>query len=184
MARAPETQPAPDGETQPSPDELARDAASPAPPATAGPATDPPIRALLRREESYAIHALLNIAENPGTNAAVIAEQLAMPRAFMSKVLRRLVEAGYIESTMGRNGGVWLKKAPEEVTLLGLIETMSGPLMLDTCEAGATCVTQRRKGYCRLNRAYRAADLQIRMLLQNIRLSDLADPPAESGAPI
>ena len=67
------------------------------------------LRTLLKREESYAVHALLNIAENPGTNAAEIANQLKMPAAFVAKVLRKLVEVGFIESKMGRSGGVTLK---------------------------------------------------------------------------
>lgn len=62
------------------------------------------LRTLLKREESYAIHALINIAENPGTNAAEIAKRLEMPAAFLAKVMRKLVNAGFVESQMGRSG--------------------------------------------------------------------------------
>ncbi len=131
------------------------------------------LRTLLKRDESYAIHALINVGENPGTNAATIAEQLQLPKAFTAKVLRRLVEAGWIESRMGRAGGVWLIADPDAVTLLDVMEAVSGPVMLDTCQAETRCVTQRRKGVCRLNRAYVAADRAIREALRNVRLSDL-----------
>ena len=93
------------------------------------------LRTLLKREESYAVHALLNIAENPGTNAAEIAKQLKMPPAFVAKVLRKLVEVGFIESKMGRSGGVTLKVRLEDISLLNAIEVMSGPIILDTCQS-------------------------------------------------
>lgn len=136
----------------------------------------------MRREESYAIHALIDVGTHPGTNAVAVAERLSMPKAFMAKVLRSLVNAGWIESRMGRAGGVWLVADPERVTLLDVIEAMSGPVMLDTCQAEARCATQRRTGACRLNRAYHAADRAVREALRDVRLSDLisGDPPAQA----
>lgn len=143
----------------------------------APPAPEPlPLRTLLRREESYAVHALVNIGENPGTSAAAVARQLQLPRAYTAKVLRRLVEAGWVESRMGRAGGVWLRVDPAELTLLEVMEGVSGPLRLDPCLAQARCVTQRRRGRCRLNHAYARADAAIRAALAEVRLSELIDP--------
>lgn len=136
-------------------------------------AVRPPLRPLLRREESYAIHALIDVGSHPGTNAAAVARRLSMPKAFMAKVLRTLVEAGWVESRMGRSGGVWLVVDPERVTLLDVMEATSGPVMLDTCQAEARCATQRRTGTCRLNRAYVAADRAVREALRGVRLADL-----------
>lgn len=138
------------------------------------------LRLLLKREESYAIHALINIAENPGTNAARVAEQLELSKTYMAKVLRKLVEAGIIESQMGRSGGVRLKVAPQDLDLVTVIEAVSGPLMLDWCQAQARCATQRRKGYCKLNRAYYQAGREIRQVLQGVRVADLYEPAAEA----
>lgn len=131
------------------------------------------VRTLLKREESYAIHALIDIASRPGTNAAAVADRLSMPKAFMAKVLRKLVEAGFIDSQMGRSGGVWLKRPLDEVTMLNVMEAMSGPFVMDTCQAEVLCATQRRTGYCRLNVAYHSAGDQIRNLLGQIRLDAL-----------
>ncbi|UCH27700.1 MAG: Rrf2 family transcriptional regulator [Trueperaceae bacterium] len=134
-------------------------------------------RNLLKREESYAVHALLNIAENPGTTAAEISSQLEMPAAFMAKVLRKLVNAGFIESKMGRGGGVVLRVEPEEVTLLDVIEGVSGPVVLDACQLKQACVTQRRKGHCNLKVAWISATLDIRERLASVSLAQLSDAP-------
>lgn len=141
------------------------------------------IRTLLSREESYAVHALIDIAAHPGTNAATIAERLSMPKAFMAKVLRKLVEAGFVESQMGRKGGVWLAVPLSEVSVLRVLETMSGAFVMDTCQAEVLCATQRRKGYCRLNVAYHSVGGQIRALLDGIRLDTLADAPPRGDTP-
>lgn len=141
-------------------------------PRTATPRTAT-LRTLLRREESYAIHALIDVGSHPGTNAAAVARRLAMPKAFMAKVLRTLVEAGWVESRMGRAGGVWLTVDPTTLTLLDVMEATSGPVMLDTCQAEVSCATKRRTGSCRLNRAYVAADRAIREALRGVRLADL-----------
>ena len=138
-----------------------------------------PWRTLLRREESYAIHALINIAENPGTSAAVIAEQLQIPYPFLAKVLRRLVEVGFIESQKGRGGGVTLKVEPRNLTLLDVIEAMSGPVILDTCQTKARCPTQQRKGHCKLKNAWVTASLGILEVLGRVTLAQLCDSPSE-----
>lgn len=139
------------------------------------------LRLLLKREESYAVHALLYIAEKPGTNAAEIATALRMPPAFMAKVLRKLVTAGFIESQMGRSGGVRLRVNLNDITLLDVIEKVSGALVLDACQVKERCVTQERKGYCGLRLTYLATTVKIRDLLGGIVLAQLMNGTADAG---
>lgn len=141
----------------------------------------PSLRTLLRREESYAMHALIYASENPGASAARIAEDLKMPAAFMAKVLKRLATAGLVENRMGRHGGVWPRVDTVDVTLLNVIEAVSGPLVMDTCEAKAECVTMQRKGHCHLNVAYHRTSFELRRLLSAVRVGDLADPLPHEG---
>lgn len=133
------------------------------------------LRTLLKRDESYAVHALLNIAENPGAHAAEIALHLKLPAAFIAKVLRKLVEVGYVESKMGRGGGVRLKVDLEHISLLNAIEAISGPLILDTCQMQARCATQRRKGHCNLKAVWLTTTVELREMLDRVKLSQLVD---------
>ncbi len=147
-----------------------------------------PYRTVLRKEESYAIHALIYAAENPGAAAAKIAHDLKMPPAFLAKVLRRLAQAEYVENRQGRNGGVTINIDPSKVSLLDVIETVSGPLIVDTCQTKKSCPTQERKGYCRLNVAWMTTSLAIREVLGGVLLSQLIDttgvaPGASAKAP-
>jgi Rrf2 family protein len=136
------------------------------------------LRTLLRRDESYAIHTLINVAENPGTSTAEIAERLQLPPAFTAKVVRKLVNAGLVASRMGRTGGLSLKVDLDELSMLDVIEGVSGKLVLDTCQTKRLCATQQRKGRCNLKLAWLATTLQIRDVLGEVRMSQLCDLPA------
>ena len=132
-------------------------------------------RTLLRREESYAIHALIYAAENPGASAARMAEELQMPPAFLAKVLRKLSAAHFLESKPGRNGGVTLRVDVERLSLLDVIEALSGSLVVDTCQTKVRCATQQRKGFCRLNVAWVSTSHAIRETLDKVHLAQLID---------
>jgi Rrf2 family protein len=138
---------------------------------------DPRVRTLLRREESYAVHALIFLHECPGAPAAKVAAALKTPAAFTAKVLQRLAATGLVEAKQGRSGGVHLRVPLAELTLLDVIEAMSGTVLMDTCETKAACATQQRKGYCRLNTAWVGLTLQLREALRSVRLDALADAP-------
>lgn len=133
------------------------------------------LRTLLKREESYAIHALINIAENPGTHAHQIADDLDMPAAFMAKVLRKLVKTRFITSKMGRSGGVALLADPKDINLLNIIEAISGPLVLDSCQLQNQCATQKRKGHCKLNLVWHESSQEIRSSLERVTLEELCN---------
>ncbi len=130
-------------------------------------------RTLLRREESYALHALLLLAEEPGLSAREVAEKLQAPPAFMAKVLSRLAKAGLVEGQVGRKGGVRLKRPIEEISLLQVMEALAGPVTLDPCLTLRHCPTERRQGTCHLRPALFKTNLQIRKALEDLQLKDL-----------
>ena len=136
------------------------------------------VRTLLRREESYAVHTIVYVAENPGASNARIAEDLQFPPAFLAKVLARLARAGYVESRPGRSGGVKLTVDPSELSLLDVIQTVSGRVLMDNCQTRQQCATQARKGYCSINGMWMRTTLLVHDIFGDVRMSDLVDPEA------
>ncbi len=130
-------------------------------------------RALLKREESYALHALLLLAEEPGLSAQEVAEKLKAPPAFMAKVLQKLARAGLVESRVGRKGGVWLKEPPEAISLLRVMEALSGPVALDLCATLKRCPTEERRGFCYLKPNLVRMNLELRKTLAGLTLAEL-----------
>jgi len=136
------------------------------------------VRTLLKRDEGYAIHSLIDIAENPGTSTSDVAERLQLPPAFTAKVVRKLVTAGFVVSHTGRSGGLSLAVDLERVSLLDVIEGISGRVVLDTCETEVRCATQQRTGDCRLKFAWFATSEQIRAVLTSVKLAQFCNLPA------
>jgi Rrf2 family protein len=62
-----------------------------------------------------------------------ISENLDLPRAFVSKLLQQLHNAGLIHSVRGRNGGYKLTKSPENITLKDVMEAIDGKLHMVEC---------------------------------------------------
>jgi Rrf2 family protein len=131
------------------------------------------VRTLLKREESYGIHALRLVAESPGIGAAEVAQRLQIPPAYLAKVLSRLTKAGYLEARMGRGGGLWPKADLNRVSLLEVIEALSGPLVMDTCQLKPRCATEQRKGLCHLKPVWLESTLRLRELLGSYKLGQL-----------
>lgn len=133
------------------------------------------VRTLLKREESYAVHSLLYLHDHPGVPTARMARDLQMPAAFTAKVVQRLVAEGLVESRQGRTGGLALKVPVSELSLLDVIEAISGRVLMDTCETKLACPTQQRTGRCRLNGVWMSLTLRTREMLAAVRLAELTE---------
>ena len=81
------------------------------------------------------LHALVGLARHEGEcmSSKLIAESLGASEGHLSKVLQRLSRAGYLDSIHGPGGGYVLDKKPEDITLLEIVETLSGPFTLEGC---------------------------------------------------
>ena len=84
---------------------------------------------------SLALHGVTYLAANPGRPVPVaeISVTLKASEAHLSKVFQRMARSGYVKSTRGPKGGFVLAKAPQEITLLELYETIEGPLSDSRC---------------------------------------------------
>jgi Rrf2 family iron-sulfur cluster assembly transcriptional regulator len=85
----------------------------------------------------YAVRGVLYIALMQETKAFVqaeeIAEQLAVPRHFMSKILKKLVKAGVLSSSKGKTGGFTVNGTTLTLPLLFLVEITDGTNMFRKC---------------------------------------------------
>ena len=112
----------------------------------------------LTRQTNYAIRMLMYCAANPGRLSRVgdIAAAYSVSDLFLFKILQPLVEAGFVETVRGRNGGIRLKKAPGDITLRQVVEVTEESFALAECfEAGA--VECPLIDSCALNSALREA---------------------------
>lgn len=112
----------------------------------------------LTRQTNYAIRLLMYCAANPGRLSRVgeVASAYAVSELFLFKILQPLVEAGFVETVRGRNGGVRLRRAAHEITLRHVVEVTEESFNLAECfETGS--VECPLIDSCALNAALREA---------------------------
>ena len=65
-----------------------------------------------------------------------IAKDEEIPAHFLAKILQQLARKGYLRSTKGPNGGFCLKRKPEDLRLIDIVEAVDGPDRYGACIAG------------------------------------------------
>lgn len=90
----------------------------------------------LTRAGEYAVRCVLHLASRgQGTLCARrdVAQRMDIPGQFLGKIAQQLARAGLIEIVQGARGGLRLVVAPDQVTLLDVVEAVIGEIFLNDC---------------------------------------------------
>jgi len=90
----------------------------------------------LSKRSEYGIRALIDLAfiyDQGPIHIDDIADREKMPVKFLQQVLLTLKHAGILHSKKGANGGYYLARAPQEITLGEVIRVLDGPLAPIRC---------------------------------------------------
>lgn len=129
------------------------------------------------RRVDYAIRALCYLAAQAQDRVVPRAEIQArqhIPPHFLSKILRSLVGAGFLESVSGARGGFRLGRPAREISVRAVYESVEGRLSLIDCIDG-------REGFCCFAPVCTQIDIwsgaqqMLGAYLDNISISDIAD---------
>jgi len=87
----------------------------------------------------YGLQATLYLSAHAGKGAISsdeIAEQLKIPKEFVSKILQSLTKYSIIGSKKGKSGGFFLAKNPEDIKLISIVEAIDGLKVFEHCVLG------------------------------------------------
>jgi Rrf2 family protein len=131
----------------------------------------------LSRKVDYALVALAHLLENPDqvASARVIAQAHGLPVPLMMNILKRLHQAGLLQSTRGMKGGYRIAVNLDRVSLARLIEVMQNPDGI--CEASIT----RRLS---IQPPVQALQFKLIGFLEDVKLSDLLKPGRRIDVPL
>jgi len=90
----------------------------------------------ITRQADYAVRAVVYLAQIGSDRRAAtsrIAEEQKIPPSFLAKIVSQLSVAGLLQTSRGARGGVSLARAPEEISLLEVVEAIDGPILLNEC---------------------------------------------------
>ena len=139
---------------------------------------------MLSTTSEYALRALAHLAHQPGGTALLgrdLAQAVEIPANYLSKVLLTLRNAGLVDTTRGSGGGYRLRKPPEEIYLIDVVELFEE---ISCTEAG--CFLRHTRpcsgsNPCTAHSAW--SDLQAAYLgfLNSTTLSTIAESNAEGS---
>ena len=133
---------------------------------------------MLSRRADYGVRAMMYIALQQPTERTIvsaIAKRQDIPPSFLAKIVPLLARAGLVRTSLGATGGITLAAAPEEISLLQIIQAIDGPFALNLCSLKPSDCKQ--SATCAACQVWGAAQAQLNHTLAQTRLSDLAVAP-------
>jgi Rrf2 family iron-responsive transcriptional regulator len=129
----------------------------------------------LTRQTNYALRILMYCAANPGGRSRIpdIAKAYDISEPFLFKILQPLVEAGLVETTRGRSGGISLARPAGEITILDVVKVTEGSFIMAECfeDDVSDCPLV---DHCGLNSVLREALNAFFAVLASYTIADLA----------
>lgn len=129
----------------------------------------------LTQATNYSVRILLYCAANPErpSRVADIAASFEMSETHLFKILKVLVDNGYVKTIRGRNGGLMLGRPAEGITIGEVVRAAEETFVLADCfdENGHDCpLTQS----CEYNRILREALGAFFAVLDRYTIADVA----------
>lgn len=91
---------------------------------------------MLSKKTKYGIKALAYLAGKETTNPVLIseiAENENISKKFLEAILLQLKKNGFLGSKMGKGGGYYLLKEPNEMTIASVYRVLEGPIAMLPC---------------------------------------------------
>jgi Rrf2 family protein len=91
---------------------------------------------MLTQKTRYSMLAMIRLAKEYGKGTMLInqiAESEKIPKRFLESILLELKKNGYLGSKLGKKGGYYLLKKPEDISLLEVINLFEGTVAFLAC---------------------------------------------------
>jgi Rrf2 family protein len=122
----------------------------------------------------YAVRAAveLAVAESPPVKGELISQAQEIPLKFLENILGELRHAGLVRSQRGTEGGYWLARPADEITVADVMRAVEGPL---ASVRGAAPETIKYTGTAQpLGKLWVAVRANLRAVLESVTLADIA----------
>jgi Rrf2 family protein len=122
----------------------------------------------------YAVRAAVELAVSDGgpVKGERIAQAQDIPLKFLENILNELRHAGLVRSQRGAEGGYWLARPPEEITLADVIRSVEGPIANVRGEGPQD--VEYRGSAAKLRDVWIAVRANLRAVLEEVTLADVA----------
>jgi len=101
-----------------------------------------------------------------------IAEESEIPTHFLAKILQQLARKGFLRSSKGPTGGFALRRAPDDITLLEIVDAIDGLAEYERCPSGITECNDEAP--CGMHESWKELRSRIIGYLEGTTISDVA----------
>jgi Rrf2 family protein len=134
---------------------------------------------MLSQTAEYALRTVLYLAAEKQDSlfrVSEIAEDLDVPRNYLSKTLHQLARAGVLTSSRGKHGGFRLTKSPATLTLAEVVAPFDGPTGARICLLGRTACSDSDP--CPAHGRWKAVSTEVSTFFRETTVGDLLAGPA------
>ncbi|MCX6249276.1 MAG: Rrf2 family transcriptional regulator [Bacteroidetes bacterium] len=134
---------------------------------------------MLAKKTRYAILAVTKLAREYGNGAILIsdiAKSENIPQRFLENILLELKKLGILGSKLGKSGGYYLLKSPQEVSLLDIVRHFEGTIALMSCvseKAYQRCESCKDEETCKIRGVFKEIRDTTYSILENSTLASL-----------
>ncbi len=133
---------------------------------------------IINQATDYGFRAVCYLAQQPQgevVEAHTIAQNIVVPIRFLLKIMPSLIKAGIVKSQRGVGGGYMLARAPQEITLLNVLEAIEGPIRLNRCLIDPDYCSRNAAAYCEIHDALADIQKKLSQEFDRYNFADLAD---------
>lgn len=90
----------------------------------------------INRQTDYAVRVVLALSKKEKDRlfpTSEIGREMLIPPVLLQRIVAELAGGGFINTQVGRDGGIALARDPEQITLLQVVERFEGELYLSDC---------------------------------------------------
>ena len=134
---------------------------------------------MLSKKTRYALMALTKLSREYGKGAILIsdiAKAESIPQRFLENILLELKNVGLLGSKLGKNGGYFLLKSPEEISLADVIRYFEGTIALVYCGSEKTYQPSefwKNEETCKLKSVFKTIRDNTFNVLQETSIADI-----------
>lgn len=137
---------------------------------------------LFSRGCEYALRGLVEMARHPEQEYWTIldlASRTETPAPFLAKTFQQLVRAKLLRSAKGRGGGFAFARPPQEISVIGVVETLDGDALAQECALGLPECSEANP--CPFHRHWKGIRESILEALTAESLADFANENKREG---
>ena len=137
------------------------------------------VSGMLSQTTEYALRLVVQLASACDQPVTIpeLARTTRIPEGYLAKVLRQLSRAGLVHSQRGPNGGSTLARAPEEISVLDVVQAVDPLQRIEVCPLG---LRTHGANLCPLHRRLDEAIASVEAAFRQSSLAEIVGDPTGS----